>query len=204
MIIQLKYNYSHEPLLECELLIVIPELGTSELFDDAESVPVGKGLFEQIEVFQNKDNQDEIKIDFSKELKQSVFIVHKCDEDSGEILISGFKEFEQYNNWNYVNYGSVMLNEDSSTTLRTICEERFGENPNYEYLGRKQEIVDRYPILTDIEIIHPEVGEWIDNYADGIFDETETINSVITILSTQVKTLEGKLILDKVECLSNK
>ena len=54
-------SYSHKPLLECDMLVVLPDLTEYEDLNET-GVSLGKGLFEQITAFNVSKNKSKIFI----------------------------------------------------------------------------------------------------------------------------------------------
>ncbi len=96
--------YSHDLLESCEELYVIPDL--SEAYDDDFvgfwSVPIGKGLYEQIEHFSGYNGGSE------------VFIVTSFGEKIGGVYYEGNDEngysIDIENENDYVNYAYITIN----------------------------------------------------------------------------------------------
>jgi hypothetical protein len=99
-------TYSHDLLLVCDELYVIPDLSDAYEDDDDDcswSVSIGKGLYEQIKTFSKKDAHDNIFIvtDFDNEL--GVGGVHYDDDDD---VIS----IEIYDDNDYINHALITIN----------------------------------------------------------------------------------------------
>jgi len=104
-------GYSHKPLLGCDMLVVLPELAKPE--EDAEYVPLGKGLHEQISAFNKHGNECDL------------LIVYECDERWGP-SITGFRDFEVADTDDYVNYSFAILDQEGGGQLKALLENRVG------------------------------------------------------------------------------
>lgn len=104
-------GYSHKPLLGCDMLVVLPELANPE--EDAEYVPLGKGLHEQIFAFQKHTN------------KCDLLIVYECDERWGP-SITGLDELDVADTDDYVNYSFAILDQEGGGQLKALLENRIG------------------------------------------------------------------------------
>lgn len=107
-------KYSHERLLDCEMLIVIPELEAKDS-DDYEWVPLGKGLHEQILIFGNNNNNCD------------TLILNSYGDNN--MCVTTLDDFEVTDREDYVNYSVALLNEDN-TNLSDVLENRFDKNNN--------------------------------------------------------------------------
>lgn len=102
-------TYSHDLLESCEELYVIPDL--SEVYEDDFvgfwSVPIGKGLYEQIEHFSGYNGGTE------------VFIVTSFGEKIGGLYYEGNHDdvysIDIENENDYVNYAYITINTNNSS-----------------------------------------------------------------------------------------
>jgi hypothetical protein len=85
-------TYTHKPLLECNLLIVVPDLTNDNI--------IGKGLYEQINLFSEKNDFEDVLVvtDFSKnqifvDLIEDLYVDDSNDYvNYGVLSVSGGKE----------------------------------------------------------------------------------------------------------------
>jgi len=104
-------TYSHDLLLSCDELYVIPDLSGS--FDDDYtniwSVSIGKGLYEQIHAFHNKTSNNDIFIvtDFDNNVGVGGFYYEENDDDFYSIYIE--------NENDYVDYAYLTINTENAT-----------------------------------------------------------------------------------------
>lgn len=99
-------SYSHDLLLSCDELYVIPDLSEAENdeYEESWSVSIGKGLYEQIKAFSEKHNHDNIFIatEYSKE--EGVGGLHYDDDDYNFISIKVADEND------YIIYAYLIVN----------------------------------------------------------------------------------------------
>jgi hypothetical protein len=86
-------TYSHNSLIGCDQLVVVPE----ELDVDSACITVGKGLYEQIQVFSTKN------------LHNSDNIIFISDNSCNTAMIESYDIVDSHD---YINYGEVYLSED--------------------------------------------------------------------------------------------
>lgn len=133
-------GYSHKPLLQCDMLIVVPDLSDDEE-ENEEWVSVGKGLFEQINAFKNNGHFN----------KCDLMIVNYYHAGTKGLGLGSFDCLEPCDSDDYVNYADILFNTDKSESLGSlnqILENRFGfetstnvsSKSRYRYLliGRKK------------------------------------------------------------------
>jgi len=99
-------DFSHQPMLKCDYLVVLPEHDDCSYSDD--ELPLGKGLHEQIR-----------KWIYSKNVSD-MFIVNTEDLD-----VWSFEDLEVCDYDDYVNHSVVLLSENLGT-LGQILENRLG------------------------------------------------------------------------------
>jgi hypothetical protein len=102
--------YSHKPLLECEMLVVVPDLSDDE--SNEEWVNVGKGLFNQVQAFilENK--------------KCDLLVVNYYHEGTKELGLGEFDDFDIADEDDFVNYGSLCFKDNDLGTLSQVLENR--------------------------------------------------------------------------------
>ena len=110
-------EYTHKPLLECDYLIVIPELPKDNLDFEVENVIIGNGLFSQINVFYSYLEDDEYR---------KVIII------SDEYLqIKNIREIKILDSNNYISTAKVYLEQDDFyDTLEEFCTDTFYTSKN--------------------------------------------------------------------------
>lgn len=101
--------YSHKPLLECDMLIVLPDL-TDTLNSETE-VALGKGLFEQINAFQKHNPK-----------KSDLFIINDVDLDYGAVGYGDVEDMDCADEDDYVNYGVIIFNTDDDCENGELTE----------------------------------------------------------------------------------
>lgn len=104
-------SYSHEPMLGCDYLLVLPDL--SEVYEQGVTYSLGKGLYNQIWSFSS-----------CCERSLDVMVIHDINEF--HISVSEVDELEEDDESNYIHYGYVHLETTTETSLRTYLEEEFG------------------------------------------------------------------------------
>lgn len=129
--------YSHNQLLECDSLVVVPD---SSMYDCMEHfVEVGKGLHNQIDIFLSTVQAD------------NIFVVHNSQEH-WMIPVSTVLDLEIEDEDNFVRYANLILNDDfgvdpmdtryvseESTLVYHMrelydekgCEEYYGDDSNF-------------------------------------------------------------------------
>ena len=98
--------YTHDLLLSCDELYVIPDL-TEAYHDDYDcswSVSIGKGLYEQIKAFSEKHNHNNIFITTEYSKERGVEGVHYDGDDDNFISI------EIYDDNDYINHALITIN----------------------------------------------------------------------------------------------
>lgn len=101
-------TYSHEQLLECDIMVIVPD--TQTIWHE-EGIILGKGLYEQLEAFDNDSN---------------VMIV--CDE---KLTIGEIDSYWVENERDYIEYGLVEFYEnDNDLTLTQHCDNMFDKKTN--------------------------------------------------------------------------
>jgi hypothetical protein len=107
--------YSHKPLLDCEMLIVVPELSDDEYNDDEEYINLGKGLFDQINAFKDENKNCDL------------LIVNYYHEGTQGLGLGTFDGFECADEDDYINYATLCFKDEGETgTLAQILENRLG------------------------------------------------------------------------------
>jgi hypothetical protein len=104
-------SYSHDLLLSCDELIVIPDISKTynEMFSHEFYVPLGKGLHDQIDVFKSESNLD------------NIFIVTEFDDVSVRGFCYGFNYdykdgyiIQIQDEDDYKNYSHILIDKDSA------------------------------------------------------------------------------------------
>lgn len=115
--------YSHKPLLQCDMLVVLPELSDDNrgIVENEEWVNLGKGLFEQIRAFENRDCHH----------NGDLMIVNHYQESTKEVGIGDFDGLDILDQDDYVNYAMALFNYDNDLgRLSDILENRLDLNPS--------------------------------------------------------------------------
>jgi hypothetical protein len=101
--------YSHKQLLECDVMVIVP--ATDTLWRE-EGIILGKGLYEQLEAFDDHSGR--------------VMIV--CDE---ELTIGNMGDYWVENERDYIDYGLVEFYEnDNDLKLSKHCDNMFTKKTN--------------------------------------------------------------------------
>lgn len=126
--------YSHKPLLECDLLIVIPEL-SDDNYENEEYVAVGKGLFEQIQAFKRNGSYN----------KSDTLIVNYYHEASKSLGLGSLKDMEPTDPDDYVNYAELLFDSSENLgNLEQVLENRLGFKKSSKQISRSS---SRYKLL---------------------------------------------------------
>jgi len=124
--------YSHKPLLQCEMLVILPELDVSDDEDCyIEELPLGKGLHEQYEAFKHKNKN-----------KCDILIIDGCDAGWGA-SVNTIDELDVCDDTDYVNYSVALIDPDNSGPLRDAIENRCGLSTT----STKDSSMSRYRLL---------------------------------------------------------
>ena len=99
-------KFSHKDMLNCELLVVVPDLSDYSPYDNF--VGVGKGLHEQIEAFQSQSAGDNDEY-------PEILIVMETSEL--EMDVRAFDGLDIDDSDDYVNYSAVSFDEEEMTFL---------------------------------------------------------------------------------------
>ena len=99
--------YSHKQLLECDMLIIVPSMDT--LWRE-EGITLGKGLYEQINVFEEHSDIGMVMV--------------VCDE---ELTVGEIENFWIENDDDYIDYGLIEFHENNNNELKLIehCDRIF-------------------------------------------------------------------------------
>jgi hypothetical protein len=91
-------TYTHKPLLECNLLIVVPDLTNDNI--------IGKGLYEQINLFSEKNDFEDVLVvtDFSK----------------NQIFVDLIEDLYVDDSNDYVNYGVLSVSGGKENLIDTL------------------------------------------------------------------------------------
>jgi len=126
-------SFSHKAMLECDMLVVVPDLN-EYIKDDGgcDTVAVGKGLYEQVQVFKQEKDDTPIYIvrDTSKGWDPNLA---QLDDSFGEIDCPD----------NYINYGWLCLQPMCGVwdNLSHVLDEAFGaidEDIHYNRMCEKK------------------------------------------------------------------
>lgn len=118
-------GFSHRQMLECDMLIVVPDLTRHEKDDGGQgidTVGVGKGLFQQVEVYLDTYGDE-----------RPIYIVHDCDngwDPNISTLDTSDDDWGEVDDPNdYIDYGWLYIKPtcDMYENLSTIIGEFFGE-----------------------------------------------------------------------------
>lgn len=101
--------YSHKQLLECDVMVIVP--ATDTLWRE-EGIILGKGLYEQLQAFEDGSNRTMIV----------------CD---GELTVGEIDSYWVENEDDYVDYGLVEFYEnDNDLKLSKHCDNMFTKKTN--------------------------------------------------------------------------
>lgn len=91
-------TYTHKPLLDCNLLIVVPDLTNNNI--------IGKGLYEQINLFSEKNDFEDVLVvtDFSK----------------NQIFVDLIEDLYVDDSNDYVNYGVLSVSGGKENLIDTL------------------------------------------------------------------------------------
>ena len=105
--------YSHKSLMECDVLVVVPDLTNFESCED-DCIPIGKGLHEQIEQFSR-----------IKPNKCDILIVDTVTECWNSVM--PLYDLEVADTDDYINYSLIVLDTENgkSDDLDDIIKNRF-------------------------------------------------------------------------------
>lgn len=105
-------NYSHDIMLECDMLVVVPYI------DSDGSVIIGKGLFDQMEAFE--------------EVGEYVCVISNPDN----FFIKEVKDIDVINRTDYVNHAIINFQEYGGDDLELIFEDTgFSYKPKSEIIS---------------------------------------------------------------------
>ena len=94
-------NYSHDKMLECDILVVVPYI------DSNTQVVIGKGLFDQIEVFEEQNGEENICV----------------VSNSDTVEIKEFNNIDVINHTDYVNHALITFAQGKGDDLEFILED---------------------------------------------------------------------------------
>lgn len=99
--------YSHKQLLECDVMVIVP--ATDTLWRE-EGIILGKGLYEQLQAFEDGSNRTMIV----------------CDE---ELTVGEIDSYWVENEKDYIEYGLVEFydNDDNDLKLSEHCDNMFNK-----------------------------------------------------------------------------
>ena len=124
-------QFSHKPMLECEYLVVVPDLSGEEII-------IGKGLYEQIDRFQSEYGWDNILV-----------VAHDDHEDIpireiGEVEIIDYDDYVSYaviefaSSWGCEELTEILSKQIGYSQKKTDGYSTTTGDSNYYYLiGRK-------------------------------------------------------------------
>jgi hypothetical protein len=108
-------SYSHKDLLSCDMLLIIPDL-TDFNSDYDDTIPIGKGIHEQIEAFRRVNKN-----------KSDIIVVNTVTENWN--ACAPLYDLDILDTDDYVNYSAIVLNTDPDTgrvdDLDDIIKTRF-------------------------------------------------------------------------------
>ena len=117
-------TYSDKKLLECEMLVVVPDLSSFE-DNDCEAFNVGKVLYQQVEAFSNYNSLSEVFIVFTDNLHVASItlfekegyddyinygVLYRSDDDNPETLEFHFSRMFNLKKGNQTNYYQLIGN----------------------------------------------------------------------------------------------
>lgn len=94
-------SYSHDILLECDMLVVVPYINSNS------EVVIGKGLFDQMEVFEEQNGTEFVCV-----ISDPNTLKIKCVED-----------IQVINRTNYINYAIIYFEDHNGEDLELIFED---------------------------------------------------------------------------------
>lgn len=107
--------YSHQPMLECDYLVILPELNNPR--DDKEFVNLGRGLHDQIESFMGHNN-----------CKSDLLIINEVNQSSKDFWVGNFDELDIADYDDYINHSCALFNYDKKReNLKSILDNRIGK-----------------------------------------------------------------------------
>jgi hypothetical protein len=111
-------NYSHKPLLDCEILLVLPDLSGVEQYDNTGevyeiTVPFGKGLHEQIQAFASENYSN-----------NQTYVIYEVREQY--ISIGRIEDTEPADSDDWISYSVGILDCDSVGDLKPMFDELLG------------------------------------------------------------------------------
>jgi hypothetical protein len=112
-------SYSHKPLLECDMLVVLPDLTECKDLNE-EEVGLGKGLYDQIKAFKSTSRN-----------KCDTYIINYVHEGSKEVGYGDVHEIDCADPDDYINHAVVLFNTDDDAQhgqLGATLEDRLGFN----------------------------------------------------------------------------
>ncbi len=130
--------YSHKPMLECDMLVVLPELSDGEEDKDKETVGLGKGLFEQINTFKRTNTN-----------KSDLLIINYVNLHTKEVEYGDIEDMDCADQDDYINYGVIIFDtsyDGDVLTLTDTLENRLGFKTAYSTKGNKSR--NRYLIIS--------------------------------------------------------
>ena len=125
-------QFSHKPMLECEYLVVVPDLS-------GEEIVIGKGLFEQIDRFQIENGWDNVLV-----------VAHDDHEDIpireiGEIEIIDYDNYVSYaviefvSSWGCEELTEILSKQIGYSQKKTDSySTKTGDSNYYHLIGRKK------------------------------------------------------------------
>lgn len=124
--------YSHKALLNCDMLIILPELDDDEDTDCfIEELPLGKGLHEQYFAFKANTNN-----------KCDILIIDGCNDGYGA-SVNTIDDIDFADGDDYVNYSAALIDPDNSGPLDDMLENRIGASTT----STKDSSLSRYRLL---------------------------------------------------------
>lgn len=106
-------SYSHTDLLNCDLLLIVPDLTAYN--KDENYIGLGKGLHEQIQVFQHHNNECD------------VLMVYDINKDT--VFVSGVEDLDVSDTDDYINYSFVIFDPSDGEPLNAVIDNRFDYQP---------------------------------------------------------------------------
>ena len=102
-------TYSHKQLLECDIMVIVP--ATDTIWDE-EGIILGKGLYEQLEAFEQHSDIGNVMI--------------VCNE---QLTVGEINSYWVENEKDYIEYGLVEFydNDDNDLKLSEHCDNMFNK-----------------------------------------------------------------------------
>lgn len=110
-------EYSHKELLKCEYLVIVPDLNNATYNNHGDiKIGVGKGLYEQFTIFEDKNDGDE-----------NILVISESN-----MFLKRIAEYGTTDELDYINYGEIIL-DDYDNNPETLANffKRFGVKKDF-------------------------------------------------------------------------